>query len=152
MNNNNNNINIIKTSRPTSFPTYLDEDDDAYTGFYDKFDVRFTTYRDGYDVLSYFLPNASDLYSYKFLKPYTGLVEPYATMWISITDTGDDVEDRKYNHKYTICDTNNDGFIDREEINQLAISAMVTLDRCTANDSITLEQHKQLLKKYSKFL
>ena len=50
------------------------------------------------------------------------------------------------NNLFNICDTNNDGFIDREEINHLAISAMVTLDRCTANDNITLEQHKQLLK------
>ena len=95
------------TSKPTSYPTYLNTDDDTYTDYYDQFDLRFTTYRDGYDELSYFLPNASDIYTYKILKPYTGVVEPYADMWISITATGDDDSTKQYKHKYTICDEDN---------------------------------------------
>ena len=50
------------------------------------------------------------------------------------------------NNLFNICDSNNDGFIDKEEINQLALSAMVTLDRCRTNDNIDLEQHKVLMK------
>jgi hypothetical protein len=145
--NNENNAKIPeKTNRPTAFPTYLDEDDDAYTDFYNQYDLRFTTNRDGYDVLSYFLPNASDLYSYKFLKPYTGVIEPYANMWISITDTGDDNADRKYNHKYTICDKNNDCLEDYD-----AADTSVSYECDPLNDeyTITLRQYNAFNGEYT---
>jgi len=141
---NNNNINI-HTNNPTSFPTYLDEDDDEYTNYYDQFSLRFTTNRDGYDTLSFFLPNASDLYSYKFLKPYTGVVEPYSNMWISITATGDDNADRKYNHEYTICDKNNDcidGFSD-------TTSFKYECDPLNDEYSITLRQYNAVNGEYT---
>ena len=94
---------LIKTVSPTVRPTIAStDDDDTYIGFYDKYDVRFTTYRYGYPTLSYFLPNASEIYAYKILRPYTGVVEPYAKMRIVITDDGDTTE-KQYYHKYTIC-------------------------------------------------
>lgn len=145
--NNENNAKIPeKTNRPTAFPTYLDEDDDAYTDFYNQYDLRFTTNRDGYDVLSYFLPNASDLYSYKFLKPYTGVIEPYANMWISITDTGDDNADRKYNHKYTICDKNNDCL---EDYDAADTSFSYECDPLNDEYSVTLKQYNAFNGEYT---
>jgi hypothetical protein len=144
-NNNINNAHYIQPNNPTAYPTYLDEDDDVYTDFYNRFDLRFTTYRDGYDVLSYFLPNASDLYAYKFLKPYTGVVEPYATMWISITDTGDDDVERKYNHKYTICDKNNDCLEDYDTETSFSYECDPLNDEYT----ITMRQYNAINGEYT---
>ena len=92
------------TAKPTSKPSFgSTDDDDTYIGFYDQYDLRFTTYRYGYPTVSYFLPNASEIYAYKILRPYTGVVEPYANMRLLITATGDDLTEKQYYHKYTIC-------------------------------------------------
>ena len=62
--------------------------------------ITFTTKRDGYDILQYFDPNPSEIYKYVFLADYTGVVEPYADMWMSITSTTtDDII-----YKYEICE------------------------------------------------
>jgi len=47
---------------------------------------------------------------------------------------------------FNICDTNSDGFIDKDEINQLAITAMMTMDRSKTNDKMNLDEHKNLMK------
>jgi len=47
---------------------------------------------------------------------------------------------------FNICDTNSDGFIDKDEINQLAITAMITMDRSKTNDKMNLDEHKNLMK------
>lgn len=126
------------TKTPTSYPTQLDEDDDTYTDYYSKYDLRFTTKRDGYETLPYFLPDASELYSYKILKPYTGVIEPYADMWISIIDTGDDIDtDKKYNHKYKICDDANSCIEGYEHDNAFNFAC----DPLTQEYTITIHQY-----------
>jgi len=62
-----------------------------------------TTFRDGYPTLSYFTSNRSEILHYKFLDAYSGVVEPYADMWVYPLDGADEEPQDGFNYKYTIC-------------------------------------------------
>lgn len=63
--------------------------------------IAFTTKRDGYEPLDFFLPDTSELYQYNFLTNHVGVVEPHATMWIHLINA-----DAISTSTYTICNTN----------------------------------------------
>ena len=64
-------------------------------------DISFTTKRNGYDVLSYFYTQPSEIYKYSILESYAGVIEPHATMWLSTFDEAESMY-----HQFTIY--NND--------------------------------------------
>jgi len=47
---------------------------------------------------------------------------------------------------FNIADINNDGFISKSEIANLAITAISTLDRSRTNEKMSLEEHKAVMK------
>ena len=87
---------MIPTYASTQYPT----PNPTSKGFTTS--IHFTTNRDGYSRLSYFDKNPSEIYKYKFLENYKGIVEPHATMWLNVSDTTNSGD---YYYKYTICDT-----------------------------------------------
>jgi len=97
---------IPKTFSPeeTTIPSYISTQSPTPnpTGKGFTTSIHFTTNRDGYSTLSYFDKNPSEIYKYKFLENYKGIVEPHATMWLNVSDTTNSGD---YYYKYTICDT-----------------------------------------------
>jgi hypothetical protein len=61
--------------------------------------IEFTTKRDGYEPLDFFLPDTSDLYQYNFLTTHAGIVEPYTTMWVHLINAATETS------TYSICQT-----------------------------------------------
>lgn len=141
---------VAPTDSPTYGPTYVDIDMDYYLDYYESDSIRFTTYRDGYDILSLFDKNASDIYKYKFLYPYTGVIEPYADMYIKIIDDGAE-NSGKYYHKFTICadydatiSVNSDSVITESQCVEGYDSDTIINFACTplySNYTVTIEQY-----------
>lgn len=72
-----------------------------YSNLFAQHTISFTTKRDGYEPLDFFLPDTSDLYHYNFLTTHAGIVEPHATMWVHIINA-----DATTSATYTICPAN----------------------------------------------
>jgi len=88
-----------------------DEDEDAGNGnakakkVIKKKGLQFTLTRKGYDALPFFPGGTNDyeFVSYKFLDDYTGVIEPHASMVLTLDENGEKRLKKGYTYKYTVC-------------------------------------------------
>ena len=91
-------ISLMFATMITVFSLSSVKSSSIYANLFAQHTISFTTKREGYDPLDFFLPDTSDLYQYNFLSTHAGIVEPHATMWVHLINA-----DATTSATYTIC-------------------------------------------------